>query len=120
LSGFHKTKNSRISYLVIASFGRKRSTETNFFNEDPNFAFEPHANQFYAYLFWMNHAQQSLGKAVPRDTFYLSGWGKQACFVIPSLDMVVVRLGSHAKLNEHPEFYREFLFRLMATVSDRK
>jgi hypothetical protein len=56
---------------------------------------------------------------VPRDAVYMSGWGKQACFVVPSLDLVVVRVGSDRKLNEHPEFYSELWKRLMAAVLDR-
>jgi CubicO group peptidase (beta-lactamase class C family) len=82
-----------------------------------NFArFEPDAQNFYGYLFWTNRTGQALGKAVPRDTFYMSGYGRQACWVFPSLDMVVVRLGSNVPLNDHPEFYRELLKRVMEAV----
>jgi CubicO group peptidase (beta-lactamase class C family) len=84
----------------------------------PNFAFEPNANDYYGYLFWTNRTQQGLGSAVPRDAFYMSGWGKQICAVIPSFDMVVVRLGPNRMLNEHPEFYPEFFSHIMAAVMD--
>ena len=86
--------------------------------KQPNFAFEPHANEFYGYTFWTNHTGQSLGAAVPRDAFYMSGWGRQCCVVIPSLDMVIVRLGPDEKLNRQPNFYREFFARVMAAVVD--
>ncbi len=82
----------------------------------PNFAFEPQANRYYGRLWWNNHTGQGLGNAAPRDAFYMSGWGKQACFVVPSLDMVVVRLGPDKSLNEHPEYYHELWKRLMAAV----
>jgi CubicO group peptidase (beta-lactamase class C family) len=82
----------------------------------PNFAFEPNANQFYGHLWWTNRTGQGLGPAAPRDAVYMSGWGKQACFVVPSLDMVVVRLGPNRDLNEHPEFYPELWSRIMAAV----
>lgn len=82
----------------------------------PNFAFERDAKMYYGYLWWTNHTQQSLGPAVPKDTFYMSGWGKQACWIVPSLHMVVVRLGSNRVLNGHPEYYAEFWSRVMAAV----
>jgi hypothetical protein len=63
--------------------------------------------------------QQSLGKAVPNDAFYMSGWGKQTCCVIPSFDMVVVRLGPNRVHNEHTEYYKEFLKPIVAAVVDR-
>lgn len=85
----------------------------------PNFAFEPNANNYYGYLFWTNRTQQGLGSAVPRDAFYMSGWGKQICAVIPSLDMVVIRLGPNRTLNEHAEFYPEFFLRIMAAFPGR-
>ena len=83
---------------------------------EPNFARERQAQDFYGYLWWTNRTQQPLGKAVPKDVFYMSGFGKQACWIFPSLDMVVVRLGSNATLNDHPEFYPELLSRVMAAV----
>jgi CubicO group peptidase (beta-lactamase class C family) len=84
----------------------------------PDFAFEPNANRYYGRLFWTNRTQQGLGSEVPCDTFYMSGWGKQICAVIPSLDMVVVRLGGNRTLNGHPEFYHELFRRVMAAVVD--
>jgi CubicO group peptidase (beta-lactamase class C family) len=84
----------------------------------PNFAREPEANRFYGHLWWTNHTGQALGEAAPRDAVYMSGWGKQACFVVPSLDLVVVRLGPNRKLNEHPEYYRELWKRLRAALTD--
>jgi CubicO group peptidase (beta-lactamase class C family) len=65
---------------------------------EPNFAREKQAQDFYRYLWWTNRTQQPLGKAVPKDVFYMSGFGKQACWIFPSLDMVVIRLGSNSTL----------------------
>jgi CubicO group peptidase (beta-lactamase class C family) len=84
----------------------------------PNFASETNANGFYGHLWWNNRTGRALGETVPRDAVYMSGWGKQACFVVPSLDLVVVRLGAHRKLNDHPEFYGELWKRLMAALLD--
>jgi CubicO group peptidase (beta-lactamase class C family) len=77
------------------------------------------AQHYYGYLFWTNRTQESLGKSVPRDAFYMSGWGKQTCCVIPSLDMVVVRLGPNRVHNEHPEYFQGFLAPIMAAIVDR-
>jgi len=82
----------------------------------PNFAREPDANLVYGHLWWTNRTGQTLGEAAPKDAVYMSGYGKQACFVVPSLDMVVVRLGSDRTLNDHPEFYPELWKRLMSAV----
>jgi CubicO group peptidase (beta-lactamase class C family) len=79
---------------------------------------KPNAQKYYGYLIWTNRTQQPLGKTVPADAFYFSGWGKQTCCVIPSLDMVVVRLGPHAEHNNHLEYYPEFLSRIMAGIVD--
>ncbi len=77
------------------------------------------AEHYYGHLFWTNRTQQSLGKAVPSDAYYMSGWGKQTCCVIPSLDMVVVRLGPHRANNEHVEYNAEFMSRVVSAVIDR-
>lgn len=76
------------------------------------------AQHYYGHLFWTNRTQESLGRAVPSDAFYMSGWGKQTCCVIPSLDIVVVRLGPNRVHNDHPEYFREFLAPIMAAVVD--
>ena len=48
--------------------------------------------------------------------FYMSGWGKQICCVIPSLDMVIVRLGPKRELNELQDYYAEFLSRVVSAA----
>lgn len=76
------------------------------------------ALHYYGYLFWTNRTQQGLGQRVPADAFYMSGWGKQICCVIPSLDMVVVRLGPHRPHNEQRDYYPRFLTPIIAAVVD--
>jgi CubicO group peptidase (beta-lactamase class C family) len=83
---------------------------------EPNYAREKQAQHFYGCLWWTHRTQQPLGEAVPADVYYMSGFGKQACWVFPSLDMIVVRLGSNRPLNDRPEFYRELLSRVMGAV----
>jgi CubicO group peptidase (beta-lactamase class C family) len=73
----------------------------------------------YGHLFWTNRTQVRLGKKVPADAFYMSGWGKQICCVIPSLDMVIVRLGPKRELNEIQSYYADFLSPVVAAVTDK-
>jgi CubicO group peptidase (beta-lactamase class C family) len=70
----------------------------------------------YGFLFWTNRTQVRLGKQVPADAFYMSGWGKQICCVIPSLDMVIVRLGPKRELNEIQSYYSDFLSPIIAAI----
>jgi CubicO group peptidase (beta-lactamase class C family) len=83
---------------------------------EPNFAREKQAQNVYGYLWWTNRGRQTLGEAVPADVYYMSGFGKQAVWIFPGLDMIVVRLGLNQPLNDRPEFYRELLSRVMTSV----
>jgi CubicO group peptidase (beta-lactamase class C family) len=87
----------------------------------PAHAAETGAHRLFAVaqrlLGWQAGAcRAALGKAVPPDTFHMSGFGMQACWIIPSLDMIVVRLASSRALNSRIDFYSEFLARLMEAV----
>jgi CubicO group peptidase (beta-lactamase class C family) len=82
----------------------------------PNFAREPHGHQTYSHLWWNNRTGQTLGEAVPRDAIYMSGFGKQICALIPSLDLIVARLGANRALNDRSDYYHELFARIMAAV----
>ncbi len=49
-------------------------------------------NPSYGYTFWVN-AEGTLWPGVPKDAFGLMGFATNRCYVVPSLDLVVVRLG---------------------------
>jgi CubicO group peptidase (beta-lactamase class C family) len=49
-------------------------------------------NPSYGYTFWVNTDGRRWPSA-PRDAFAFSGYGSTRCHVVPSLDLVVVRLG---------------------------
>ncbi len=49
-------------------------------------------NPFYGLLFWLNTAAQDMPD-VPADAYYAAGLFEKRIYVVPSLDLVVVRLG---------------------------
>jgi CubicO group peptidase (beta-lactamase class C family) len=50
-------------------------------------------NPDYGFTWWVNTAGKYWPR-LPRDAFALSGYRSNRCYIIPSLDMVVVRIGS--------------------------
>ncbi len=54
-------------------------------------AWQADANPVYGGFFWINGLADF--PAVPRETYFMSGAGGQKTFIIPSHDLVVVRLG---------------------------
>jgi CubicO group peptidase (beta-lactamase class C family) len=49
-------------------------------------------NRNYGYTFWVNSAGTQWPSA-PRDAFAFQGYAANRCYIVPSLDLVVVRLG---------------------------
>ena len=49
-------------------------------------------NPSYGYTFWVN-TDGVLWPTVPRDAFAFRGYGANRCYIVPSLDLVVVRIG---------------------------
>ncbi len=49
-------------------------------------------NPSYGYTFWVN-TDAVLWPTVPRDAFAFRGYGANRCYIVPSLDLVVVRVG---------------------------
>jgi CubicO group peptidase (beta-lactamase class C family) len=47
--------------------------------------------QLYSNQFWMPYPAFTRG--LPKDTYYAAGFGGQYILIIPSKDMIVVRLG---------------------------
>ena len=50
-------------------------------------------NPSYGYTFWVN-TEKTQWKSLPPDAFALSGYRSNRCYVIPSLDLVVARVGT--------------------------
>ncbi len=50
-------------------------------------------NPSYGYTWWVN-TQETHWPGLPKDTFALMGYRSNKCYIIPSLDLVVARVGS--------------------------
>lgn len=50
-------------------------------------------NPHYGYTWWVN-SEGSMWPDLPRDAFALAGYASSRCFVVPSLDLVVARVGT--------------------------
>lgn len=50
-------------------------------------------NPNYGYTWWVN-TQGSKWQGLPKDTFALMGYRCNLCYIIPSLDLIVARIGS--------------------------
>ena len=74
--------------------------------------------QYYGYLWSTNRRHGSLGPEVLEDACFMSGWGMQGCFIVPSLDLIVIRLGGDHRRNKHREFYRELMTRVVQSLVD--
>lgn len=49
-------------------------------------------NRSYGYAFWVN-TDGAQWPTAPRDAFAFKGYGANRCYIVPSLDLVVVRVG---------------------------
>jgi hypothetical protein len=66
-------------------------------------------------------SQRAVWPFVPQDAFWMSGYGKDICVVIPSLDMVIAHQTARAgglkqMLSDCPEFFSTLLAKVMAAV----
>ncbi len=86
------------------------------FAPTPNspFQVEPSSPLAYGKLFWTNATGSMLGPSVPADAFYAHGFRENLLVVVPSLELVVVRLGFEPEVE--PGFRRELMARVMAAI----
>jgi CubicO group peptidase (beta-lactamase class C family) len=70
----------------------------------------------YGAFFWINAAGQY---PVPRDSYYMAGAGGQTTMIVPSHDLVVVRLGHYKGETAGVAAFRKALTLLMAAVPKR-
>jgi len=71
-------------------------------------------NRAYGYTWWVNTASTQW-PGLPVDAFALAGYRSNRCYIIPSLDLVVARIGSGP-----PEWNEQHLIRgvVAAIISD--
>jgi CubicO group peptidase (beta-lactamase class C family) len=71
----------------------------------------------YGAFFWINGDSTF---PVPKEAFYMSGAGGQTTLIIPSHDLVVVRLGHFKGETSGGQSFRRALALLMEAVPKRK
>jgi len=70
----------------------------------------------YGGFFWINGEGTF---PVPKDAYYMAGVGGQTTLIIPSHDLVVVRLGHFKGAAEGGKSFRRALALLMEAVPER-
>jgi CubicO group peptidase (beta-lactamase class C family) len=143
--GLHMTVDdyARLGYLMLQEgvWDRKRLIDSKWVDA----ATTPSpTNPGYGYLFWLNGGPKVInptvysrdvqkGQAIPsapKDMYSMAGLQEQRVYVIPSLDLIIVRVGGSG--NREPdtrptiftsrsgEFEHEWFRRLMAAVEDAR
>ena len=87
------------------------------FRESPGSQFELTSDSpnHYGYYWWTNRTETALGDSVPTDAFYMHGYFDNLAIVVPSKDLVVVRLAGDGPPTD-PDFRGEFMEDVMAAV----
>ena len=70
----------------------------------------------YGGLFWINGLGQY---PVPRDSYYMAGAGGQTTIIVPSHDLVVVRMGHYRGETLATAAFRKALALLMEALPTR-
>ena len=79
-------------------------------------AWEADKRPVYGAFFWINGDG---GYPVPKEAYYMAGAGGQFTMIIPSHDLVVVRLGHYLGSREGTESFKRALAKLMEAVPPR-
>ncbi len=80
-------------------------------------AWEADGRPVYGGFFWINGTDQY---PIPRDAYFMAGAGNQKTFIIPSHDLVVVRLGHYKGSAPGNEGLRRALALLMEAVPESR
>jgi len=80
-------------------------------------AWEADKRPIYGAFFWINGDG---GYPVPKESYYMAGAGGQFTMIIPSHDLVVVRLGHYRGSREGTQSFRKSLALLMEAVPKRR
>jgi hypothetical protein len=74
------------------------------------------APNHYGHLWWTNSTRVALGAAVPADAYYAHGCQDDLVIVVPSKDLIVVRLTESGPICTDPSFRSGFMQRVMAAL----
>ena len=85
------------------------------FVSTPAPAWEADGRPIYGGFFWINSTE---AYPIPRDAYYMAGAGNQKTFIIPSHDLVVVRLGHYKGSSPGDDGLKEALALLMEAVPE--
>ena len=104
-------------YLQDGVWGGQRILPEGFveFVSTPAPAWEADGRPIYGGFFWINAGD---AYPIPRDAYYMAGAGNQKAFVIPSHDLVVVRLGHYKGSSPGDEGLKNALAMLMEAVPE--
>jgi CubicO group peptidase (beta-lactamase class C family) len=80
-------------------------------------AWKDDGRPIYGGFFWLNGDD---AYPVPRDSYYMSGAGGQTTLIIPSHDLVVVRMGHYKGSEAGEKGFKKALALLMAAVPEKK
>ena len=80
-------------------------------------AWEADKRPIYGAFFWINGDGAF---PVPREAYYMAGAGGQTTLIIPSHDLVVVRLGHYRGSNPGTQSFKRALAILMEAVPKKK
>ena len=87
------------------------------FVSTPAPAWEADGRPIYGGFFWLN---RDGGFPAPRDAYYMAGAGGQTTLILPSHDLVVVRLGHYRGAEPGTASFRKAVALLMEAVPPRK
>ena len=85
------------------------------FVSSPAPAWEADGRPIYGGFFWINSTS---AYPIPKDAYYMAGAGNQKTFIIPSRDLVVVRLGHYKGSSPGDEGLKSALRLLMEAVPE--
>jgi len=83
---------------------------------DSPFPLPSDAPNHYGHLWWTNSTQVALGASVPTDAYYMHGCLDDLVIVVPSRNLIVVRISESGPICTEPTFRSEFMQRVMAAL----
>lgn len=91
--------------------------QTAAFSATPGSPFDvdTNAQDFYGHLWWTNLQGLGLGSVVPSDAFYAHGLREKLLIVVPTYNLIVVRLGTAPESLQR--FRRQLMELIMAAVT---